>query len=344
MPWVRIDEHALNHVKILALSADGFRLWVEGLSHCQRHLTDGAISRTALRTFRYALPAAVAELEASVDGLAPLWEPAAEGYQVHDYLQWNEPRERVLQNRQCAKQRMSLFKDPELRAAIRRRDGDHCRYCGVEVAWHDRRGPRGGTYDHVAPYGGNDAGNLVVACRSCNSRKGGRTLDECGLTLRPAGSKSDLSRIQVGFKKKQASTTTTTTTLSPKEQEREKSAPRGRIFDGKRLKVSQRQLDAVVAELGDKAGYLDFLGLFEAWDRELEASGAEFNTLNFLRDKAAERIKAMRAGGSFFAGGVAARSGDAEECQHEPRCHSRHWHEVVVFREQERARELERAG
>jgi hypothetical protein len=30
MPWVRIDENAMDHPKFIALSANAFRLWVEG--------------------------------------------------------------------------------------------------------------------------------------------------------------------------------------------------------------------------------------------------------------------------------------------------------------------------
>ena len=56
--------------------------------------------------------------------------------------------------------------------AVRERDGDACRYCGKRVNWSDRRGPGGATYDHTDPAGPSTAENLVVACRSCNSKKG----------------------------------------------------------------------------------------------------------------------------------------------------------------------------
>jgi hypothetical protein len=111
MPWVRIDEHALNHVKILALSHGAFRLWVEGLAHCQKHLTDGAISRSALRGFRYAARPRVDELIASVDGMPPLWKPDTEGFTVHDYLKWNDSREKVLIERGKAKERLDKFRN-----------------------------------------------------------------------------------------------------------------------------------------------------------------------------------------------------------------------------------------
>jgi hypothetical protein len=110
LPWVRLDEHALNHVKILALSHGAFRLWVEGLAHCQKHLTDGAISRASLRGFRYAARARVSELTEAIDGQTSLWEPTTDGFQVHDYLAWNESREYVLKARAKAKARMDRLR------------------------------------------------------------------------------------------------------------------------------------------------------------------------------------------------------------------------------------------
>ena len=34
---------------------------------------------------------------------------------------------------------------------VRWRDGDACRYCGKVVNWADRKGGKGGTYDHRMP-------------------------------------------------------------------------------------------------------------------------------------------------------------------------------------------------
>lgn len=62
--------------------------------------------------------------------------------------------------------------DLSLVLPVRVRDGDACRYCGEVVNWADRKGGRGGTYDHLKPgQRAQSADDLVVACRSCN---GGR--------------------------------------------------------------------------------------------------------------------------------------------------------------------------
>jgi len=58
---------------------------------------------------------------------------------------------------------------------VRMRDGDACRYCGHVVFWADRRGAKGGTYDHRPPGRPASADTSVVACGACNSARGGIT-------------------------------------------------------------------------------------------------------------------------------------------------------------------------
>jgi hypothetical protein len=123
VPWIRIDEHALEHVKVRSLSHGAFRLWVEGLAHCQKHLTDGLISSAALKTFRYFNKARAGELT-QADGAPPLWVTTLDGVRVHDYLQWNESRDHVLMERAKARERMSRLRSggssPEQAPNVRR--------------------------------------------------------------------------------------------------------------------------------------------------------------------------------------------------------------------------------
>lgn len=59
---------------------------------------------------------------------------------------------------------------PAMRAAVARRDGDRCRYCGTEVGPFE--------VDHVVPLsqgGLSVAENLVWACARCNRRKRAKT-------------------------------------------------------------------------------------------------------------------------------------------------------------------------
>jgi 5-methylcytosine-specific restriction endonuclease McrA len=67
------------------------------------------------------------------------------------------------------------------RANVLARDAFACQYCGR------RASPRELTFDHVVPRarGGRTTwDNIVTACTRCNRRKGDRTPDEAGMTLR----------------------------------------------------------------------------------------------------------------------------------------------------------------
>jgi 5-methylcytosine-specific restriction endonuclease McrA len=112
-----------------------------------------------------------------------LWEAVAGGWSMPHYLLRNQSAELMRRRKTQQAKRNALGRDPALRHAIRQRDQDRCRYCGVSVNWSDRKGPRGATYDHVDTLGPNTFENLVISCRSCNSAKCDRTLEDAGMTL-----------------------------------------------------------------------------------------------------------------------------------------------------------------
>lgn len=178
MAW--LDDRTPYHPKIVGLSAVAFRHWVNALCYCSAHTTRGNLDAAvvALRT----APRVVSELVS-----AGLWEHNDEGLFVHDWEVHNGRRdEQRVAKRAFDSRRQRLMRDPELRAAVRERDGDRCRYCGRDVNWNDRKSVAGATYDHVDPEGENALANLVVCCRSCNSIKRGRTPSAGGMRLRPA--------------------------------------------------------------------------------------------------------------------------------------------------------------
>jgi hypothetical protein len=182
MAWVKLDDQFTEHPKIDHLSDAAFRLHVAGLCYCGRHLTDGHIPKVRVQRL---LPKVARR---AVDELvsAGLWMPANDGYRVKDFLQYNPSAEKVKAGQEYRRRSRELHGDPALVQAIRKRDGNHCRYCSIKVNWSDRRGPSGATYDHVDPQGPNVLANVVVACRGCNSSKRGRTPEEAGMFLRPA--------------------------------------------------------------------------------------------------------------------------------------------------------------
>lgn len=175
MTWVRLDDKMPRHPKVGALSDAAFRAWVEGLCYSAEYLTDGHLPTVFLRQVK---PRTQTELVAN-----GLWEANGNGVHVHDFLDFQPSRTQVTELRSGTAQRQALHRDPDLKQLVRERDGDRCRYCGVQVNWKARRGPAAGTFDHVDPRGGNSAANVVVACRGCNSRKACRTPAEAGMHL-----------------------------------------------------------------------------------------------------------------------------------------------------------------
>jgi hypothetical protein len=105
MAWARIHDSALSSPKVVGLfnPRDPFHLWIWGLSYCQLHLTDGAIPREAVP--HGGDRAAVTLISKN------LWAAAEGGYQVHDYLDWNDSREVVTKKRSAARSRMSVARD-----------------------------------------------------------------------------------------------------------------------------------------------------------------------------------------------------------------------------------------
>jgi hypothetical protein len=191
MPWTRIDDRIHSHRKFKRVSNDAIALWLLALSYCGDNLTDGRLTDTEVERLlaeRRMGKEVVAELTGAPSGEEPLWHRVEGGYAVHDYLDYNPSREHVLREREWAIRRKELYADPELMRFIRGRDRDRCRYCGRQVNWKDRRGAGGGTYDHVVPRGPTTADNLVVACRGCNSAKGGHAPAERGMRLLAPGS------------------------------------------------------------------------------------------------------------------------------------------------------------
>lgn len=112
MAWVRLDDSAMDHPKILQLTDAQFRLWVKGLCYCQKHLTDGLIPDQAIKAM-FGKAHDVQRL-----CVIALWEATEGGFMVHDFLDWNDPRELVTERRKASdakkvahRRRMSDWRD-----------------------------------------------------------------------------------------------------------------------------------------------------------------------------------------------------------------------------------------
>ena len=107
MSWVRLDDGAPGHRKIVGLSDAAFRLWVVGLTYCNQQANDGRFSAASARIMTGYLASpelgrgAMAELCA-----AGLWTETADGFEVHDYLEYQPSQEERASANRAAAERM----------------------------------------------------------------------------------------------------------------------------------------------------------------------------------------------------------------------------------------------
>ena len=110
MTWIKVDDSFGDHPKVMALGRDrmaGLGVWTAAACYCARHLTDGFV------------PSAVAEgfchtriIGKLVD--VGLFDKVPGGYQLHDWLDYNPPRSKVLKDRQEARDRMNKRRSDEV--------------------------------------------------------------------------------------------------------------------------------------------------------------------------------------------------------------------------------------
>lgn len=102
MPWGRVDDTYYDHPKLEELEGVGEwpdRLAGAGLnslawSWCNRFLTDGKVPRATVTKL-----GGTVELADQLVRVG-LWEAASGGYQIHDFLVYNDSREQVLARRE----------------------------------------------------------------------------------------------------------------------------------------------------------------------------------------------------------------------------------------------------
>lgn len=208
MTWFRVDDRFPDHPKAQAAGKNGRALWLAAGPKCAAIDSDGRVDGRMVKLY-----AAMAEVPAAPSALllvaSGLWHdaktivdcdrcsryaddhggPLADGdFFFHDWWVYQldkEGKENPI-HRDRELRRKRLNRNQALCRAIRKRDRDRCRYCGVATIWGaDRKSGHAGTFDHVDPFGDNSYTNVVVACRRCNGRKRDRTPEEAGMALLP---------------------------------------------------------------------------------------------------------------------------------------------------------------
>ena len=107
MTWARFDDGCIGHRKLLPLTDAAFRLWFSAVCYCNQQSNDGQLDRAALKLlFGYLEDpgkgsAALAELVR-----AGLLDATENGYELHDYLEYQRSREEVAESNRAAAERM----------------------------------------------------------------------------------------------------------------------------------------------------------------------------------------------------------------------------------------------
>ncbi len=104
MTWFRLEDSFFENPKIAALSDAAQLSYLKGALYCARELTDGFIPLRKAKQF--ATPKSIKEL------VPDLWAPTADGYSIHDYLQYNPTKADVLAKRETARRRMYNKRSP----------------------------------------------------------------------------------------------------------------------------------------------------------------------------------------------------------------------------------------
>ena len=217
MPFFQVGDELPTSSKVRTLAYEraaqgdltGFTalgLWTIAGATVQASLTDGVVSRVEL--IRATLDPRSADMLASLLVEAGFWHapehdcPRCPQVELGTFLfhDWFDMRyDRGAQIKTTRRKRKEL-QDPVLVQSVWARDCTDpqnptigkCRYCGETVRRQDRKSERAPEMDHVDPTVAAGASNVVLSCRTCNRKKGRRTPEEAGLTLRPAPRHEDL--------------------------------------------------------------------------------------------------------------------------------------------------------
>jgi hypothetical protein len=124
MPWARFDERFPWHRKVRRIPDAAFRLHVSAVCWCSEHLTDGFVPAGDLL-----LVSDVKRPGSAVGALvsAGMWELADDGWQIHDYLDYNPSKAEVEEKREKDAERKRRGRTSESRQSPQRVHADSTR-------------------------------------------------------------------------------------------------------------------------------------------------------------------------------------------------------------------------
>lgn len=133
--YIRLHDGMPDHPKVVGLSNAAFRLYVEALCWCSRHLTDGLVPAAALKRMGGWSPAAIRELAA-----ATLLEGGEGGWCIHDYTEHQRTAHEVDLYRK-SKQTAGVAGNHERWHSARGLIDPECEFCDIADVSHVRSHP-----------------------------------------------------------------------------------------------------------------------------------------------------------------------------------------------------------
>ena len=131
--YIRLHDGMPDHPKVVGLSDAAFRLYVESICWCGRHLTDGKVPAAAMRRMGGWSPESIEEL--AVVGL--LETSAGAAWLIHDYTEHQRTADEVAGYRKAKRLAGVTGNHERWHLARGLRDPD-CELCGTDDASHDR--------------------------------------------------------------------------------------------------------------------------------------------------------------------------------------------------------------
>ncbi|WP_257202301.1 hypothetical protein [Corynebacterium cystitidis] len=181
MAWLRIGDNASTHPlmsKLLVATKldhsaknEAFGVLVQLAAVSAGHLTDSIVEMGLFAQIAPGRERAVLDFLMKA-GIAN--EEVVDGHPVVRLVLDDEEfihalrKEQVETNRRRARDK----RKPGLYAQVRVRDGDTCRWCGKALSWTSRSGYMAATYDSLTQHKDSTVDSLVIACQSCNSKRG----------------------------------------------------------------------------------------------------------------------------------------------------------------------------
>jgi len=124
MSWVKLDDAAPGHVKIIGLTDAEFRLWVVSIAECNKQANDGEFPRSMLKVFfGYLEKPKVGPKCVQTLCKVGLWTELGDQFQITNYLRYQPSSEERKAANKAASERQQRYRDRKLSRLSGKEDG-----------------------------------------------------------------------------------------------------------------------------------------------------------------------------------------------------------------------------